>query len=363
MTQSGNSYILNVFDGLVTDCVEQGGSDIHLTANKAPLMRLHGELKPINDVLISSVDIETVAHSMLNESQWGVFITEGQMDFGYTAKSGHRFRGNIYRSMGEACIALRYLSNDFLSFEQLGLPEYVRKLSKLKDGLVLVTGATGSGKSTTLAAIINHINETQNRHIITIEDPVEFVYKSKKSIVHQRELITDVATFAGAVRASLREDPDVILVGELRDRETVQAAISAAETGHLVFSTLHTNDAVGAVDRIVGFFPGEEQGIARTRFAMSLRCVMAQRLIKVNNQNGRVAALEIMHVNKAVSNLIAMDRSKQLYSMIETGRSEGMQTMDQALVDLVKKGKISPNRALELAAQPAAVEKLLRMLA
>jgi len=160
----------------------------------------------------------------------------------------------------------------------------------------------------------------------------------------------------------LREDPDVILVGELRDRETVQAAISAAETGHLVFSTLHTNDAVGAVDRIVGFFPGEEQGIARTRFAMSLRCVMAQRLIKVNNQNGRVAALEIMHVNKAVSNLIAMDRSKQLYSMIETGRSEGMQTMDQALVDLVRLGKISPNRALELAAQPAAVDKLLRML-
>jgi len=176
MTQSGNSYILNVFDGLVTDCVEQGGSDIHLTANKTPLMRLHGELKPINDVLISSMDIEAVAHSMLNESQWEVFITDGQMDFGYTAKSGHRFRGNIYRSMGEACIALRYLSNDFLSFDQLGLPEYVRNLSKLKDGLVLVTGATGSGKSTTLAAIINHINETQNRHIITIEDPVEFVY-------------------------------------------------------------------------------------------------------------------------------------------------------------------------------------------
>ena len=178
MSQSLDNYIVNTFDGLVTDCVEQGGSDIHLTTNQVPLMRLHGELKPINSVLITSTDIEKIARAMLNESQWENFITDGQVDFGYTVKSGHRFRGNIYRSMGEACIALRYLSNDFLSFDQLGLPEYVRTLSKLKDGLVLVTGATGSGKSTTLAAIINHINDTQNRHIITIEDPVEFVYKS-----------------------------------------------------------------------------------------------------------------------------------------------------------------------------------------
>ncbi len=363
MTMNKDNTILGAFDSLISDCVDQGGSDIHLTADQVALMRIFGELKPIQNLEVSTSDLESIMKSMLTDSQWQLYLDEGQVDFGYTAQSGHRFRGNVYRSMSQPCMALRYLSNDFLSFADLGLPEYVQGLSKLKDGLVLVTGATGSGKSTTLAAIINHINKTQNRHIITIEDPVEFVYRSEKSIVHQRELMTDVSSFASAVRASLREDPDVILVGELRDRETVQAAISAAETGHLVFSTLHTNDAVGAIDRIVGFFPGEEQGIARTRFAMSLRSVVAQRLIKLDNQAGRAAALEIMHVNKAISNLIAMDRSKQLYSMIETGRSEGMQTMDQSLVDLVKAGKISPNRAVEIAMNPTAVEKLLRLMA
>ncbi len=359
---STEQMVLEVFDSMVSECVDDGGSDIHITSNQTPLMRLHGELIPIGNLHLTQADVEAICRTILNDQQIGLYAEDGQVDFGYTSTSGHRFRGNLYRSMGVPCVALRYLSNDFLSCEQLGLPSYINGLSKLKDGLVLVTGATGSGKSTTLAAVLNDINKSLNRHIITIEDPVEFVYKSEKSIIHQRELVTDVDSFSGAVRASLREDPDVILVGELRDRETVQAAISAAETGHLVFSTLHTNDAVGAIDRVVGFFPGEEQGIARTRFAMSLRCVIAQRLIKLDNNKGRAAALEIMHVNKAVSNLIAMDKSKQLYSLIETGRSEGMQTMDQSIVDLVKMGKLSPNKAMELSTQPSVMERLLRTM-
>ncbi|MBF6057383.1 type IV pilus twitching motility protein PilT [Thiomicrorhabdus heinhorstiae] len=352
-----------VFDRLLTDCVQNGGSDLHLTVDRPVAFRISGELKTVDGVCISKDDLQAIARHILSDSQWQLYEQDGQVDFGYTSELGYRFRANLYRSMNQPCLALRYLSDDFLSFSELGLPEYVQGLANLKDGLVLVTGATGSGKSTTLAALINHINRTQNRHIITIEDPVEFVYQAQKSIIHQRELVTDVSSFASAVRASLREDPDVILVGELRDRETVQAAISAAETGHLVFSTLHTNDAVGTVDRVVGFFPGEEQGIARSRFAMCLRSVISQKLIRLDHRNGRAAALEIMHVNKAVSNLIAMDRSKQLYSVIETSRAEGMQTMDQAFVELVKRGAISPYRAREMASNPQAVDKLLRLFA
>lgn len=355
--------LLKTFDDLLSLCVEKGGSDIHLTAGQAATFRIHGELQVLEATPLSSEMLLQFCRHLLTATQLQVFEQEGQIDFGYSNADDLRFRGNIYRSMGRVCMAMRFLSNDFLSFKDLGLPEYVESLPYLKDGLVLVTGATGSGKSTTLAAVLNYINQHQNRHIITIEDPVEFVYESAKSVVHQRQLHTDVSSFSGAVRASLREDPDVILVGELRDRETVQAAISAAETGHLVFATLHTNDAVGAVDRVVGFFPGDEQGIARNRFGMCLRAVLSQRLIKSETKQSRSIAMEILHVNKAVSNLIAMDKSKQIYSVIETSRADGMQTMDQALSNLAKRGKITPKQAMAYATHPLAVEKLLRQTA
>ena len=351
---------LQKFDELLIDIVNQGGSDLHLTADSHPFARLHGELKVIDEQVYDMAYMTELVAQILTKQQQEKFEQLGQIDFGYSCQDTLRFRGNFYRSMGKTCVAMRYLSDKLLDFESLGLPEYVKSLPLLKDGLVLVTGATGSGKSTTLAAILNFINQFQNRHIITIEDPVEFLYKSAKSIVHQREVNTDVDSFAGAVRAALREDPDVILVGELRDRETVQAAISAAETGHLVFATLHTNDAVGAIDRMVGFFPGEEQGIARNRFGMCLRSILAQRLVKLDHGLGRSVALEILHVNKAVSNLIAKDKGKQIYSVIETSRSQGMQTLDQSLADLVKQGKVTPNRGLEMANFPEVLERLIR---
>jgi twitching motility protein PilT len=353
------SAVIEALGELIETCLNDGGSDIHLTADFHPMLRLHGRLEPQKWLRFSAVEISALADGMLNERQQEQYRSTGQVDFGYTDGQGRRFRANLYRGMGKPILALRHLSDHFPTPQELRLPPQVQALSQLKDGLVLVTGATGSGKSTTLAVLINEINCHRHRHIITIEDPVEFVHPNKHSLVHQRELHSDTESFASAVRASLREDPDVIMVGELRDRETVQAAISAAETGHLVLTTLHTNDAVGAIDRLVGFFPGIEQGIARSRIGMCLRAVVAQQLVPVSKGAGRVAALEILLGNPAVANLIAQDKGKQLYSVIESGRSQGMQTLDQALVDLVRERWIGADTALGLARHRPVVERLL----
>lgn len=350
---------LDWFHQLTAECVACNGSDIHLTSGYYPVIRAHGRLDFANEETITAETIMQLADYLLTQAQLELYQQRGQVDFGYSDKDGNRYRGNLYRERNKPSIALRYLSNEFKSAHELRLPPQVQKLSQLRDGLVLITGATGSGKSTTLATLINDINHNDIRHIITIEDPVEFIHEHKKCLVHQRELHTDVDSFASAVRASLREDPDVILVGELRDRETVSAAISAAETGHLVFTTLHTNDAVGAIDRLVGFFPGEEQGVARSRLGLCLRAVVAQQLVPIASGYGRVAALEIMTGTKAVANMITADKSKQLYSLIESGGAEGMQTMDQSLAQLAKSYIIKPETAFRMAKHPQTVEKIL----
>lgn len=347
------------FHQLTAECVGCNGSDIHLTGGYYPVIRAHGRLEFAGDDTLSAEKIMQLAEHLLSESQLALYQQRGQVDFGYSDKENNRYRGNLYRERNKPCIALRYLSNEFKSARDLHLPPQVQKLSALRDGLVLITGATGSGKSTTLATLINDINNSDVRHIITIEDPIEFIHEHKQSLVHQRELHTDVDSFASAVRASLREDPDVILVGELRDRETVSAAISAAETGHLVFTTLHTNDAVGAIDRLVGFFPGIEQGVARSRLGLCLRAVVAQQLVPIASGYGRVAALEIMMGTKAVANMVTADKSKQLYSLIESGAADGMQTMDQSLASLARNYTIKTETALRLAKHPQTVEKIL----
>lgn len=321
-------------------CVAEGASDIHISADMPPVFRIHGTLRNGEDAPFTANQVRDIAHAAMSERQLQSFHKNKTLDLGLTA-NGERFRVNVYLERGNTAIAVRHLDNRFQTLEALHLPAGLKTLAQLDSGLVLVSGATGSGKSTTLAALIHEINETRNCHIITVEDPVEFIHKNKLSLIHQREVFTDTHDFASAVRASLREDPDVIMVGEMRDLETMRAAITAAETGHLVFSTLHTGDAVGVVERLVGAFPPEEQSTIRHRLAQVLHSVFAQHLLPRLDGAGRVPAVEIMIVNKAVSHMIESGRSKQIYSTIETSRGEGMQTLDQALVQLVGKKLVS----------------------
>ena len=261
--------------------------------------------------------------------------------------------------MGQCTLAIRHLNNIFHSMDELRLPEKLQELVSLKKGLVIMTGATGSGKSTTLATLIHEINLSRQCHIITIEDPVEFVHSNLQALVHQREVFSDTQSFADAVRASLREDPDVIMVGEMRDLDTIKAAITAAETGHLVFSTLHTNDAVSAIERLVGAFPGAEQDVARNRLAMSMQAVVSQQLIPTANGRGRIPAVEILRITTAVANMINAGKTRQIHSLMESGHEQGMQTVDQALAQLVKERWINRDTAMRLANNKLALEKLM----
>lgn len=343
-------------------CVELTASDLHLSADLPAIFRINGKLKRHQEEVIFSAElVEALCLSLMNNRQLDTFAKDMTLDMGFSSDKGFRYRINIYREKGHFALAIRYLDGQFRTMRELGLPPQMDYLANLKSGLVLVSGSTGSGKSTTLTAILNSINQNQEKHVLTIEDPIEVVHQNVKSIFHQRELFSDVPSFANAVKASLREDPDVIMVGEMRDLDTIRAVLTAAETGHLVFSTVHTNNAVGVIERLVGSFPGDEQVVARQRIAYALKGVVAQQLLPTSNGKGRAVAIETLIVNSAVSNLIESSKSKQIFSVMESGSRQGMQTLDQALVKLVKNKKVNEIDAKAICRDNDTFDRLLRL--
>lgn len=355
-----NEDYLNKLIVLLNRVLTLEASDLHLTTNWFPVYRSHGKLVPDGEEKHSFDTVMGLIHVMLSDKQKDLFKRDGQVDLGYSPPdSKDRFRVNAYMEMGKPSVVFRYLNNEFKTMEELRLPEQLNVIPKMKHGLVLVTGATGSGKSTTLATMLNEINLNRNEHMLLIEDPVEFVHTSNQSLIHQRELHSDVDSFADSLRAALRQDPDVIMVGEMRDLETMKAALTAAETGHLVFSTLHTGDAVGVIDRLIGSFPGDEQEVARNRIAGALKAVIAQRLLPTVDGAGRAAAMEILMVTPGVSNLINTGKTQQIYSMMEGGREQGMQTLEQSLVGLIKQRLITQKEAKSHSRNPAVLERLI----
>lgn len=325
--------------------VEQGGSDLHLTVGSPPVMRVHGHMQKLKFRELSGKDMETLVYEIMEEEWRMRFLDELDFDFAYEMPEVARFRVNIFWQRKGLGAVMRTIPTKILTFEQLGLPDVVRKMCMLTKGLVLVTGPTGSGKSTTLAAMVDLINETRADHILTIEDPIEFVHPNKKCLVNQREVGTNTKSFGNALRAALREDPDVIMVGEMRDQETIELGITAAETGHLVFGTLHTSSAPKTVDRIIDVFPSDQQEQIRAMLAESLKGVVAQVLLRTKDGKGRRAAQEIMVGSNAVNNLIRENKVHQIPSMIQTGKKDGMQLLDQHILEYLMSDQITPEEA------------------
>lgn len=346
-------------DALLEASMAAGASDLHVSEGRVALARIHGDLSTLDPAPVEAAMLAALVAHFADGARAAEWQQRGSVDVGHSTPDGERFRINLYRGLGRIGLVARHLDNRFRSTEELGLPAGIAHLPDLQDGLVLVTGATGSGKSTTLACLIHEINRQYPKHILTIEDPVEFVHRPIRAAITHRELHTDVPDFATAVRASLREDPDVILIGELRDLETMRAALTAAETGHLVFGTLHTADTVGTVERLVGGFPGDEQEAIRYRLSLSLRAVISQRLLPLADGGGRVPQVELLRISNAVSNLIATGRTKQIYSAIEAGAELGMQTFDQSLADLVNGGRFGRDAALSLARDRQSFDRLM----
>ena len=354
-----------MIEDLMEQLVKGGGSDLHLATGHPPYGRFSGELKPMLEKKLDPETCNKLIFSLLNNSQRKTLEQTWELDCAYGLKGVARFRVNVYRQRGTYAACLRALGNNIPTTQQLNLPEVAIEISNKPRGLVLITGPTGSGKTTTLAALINHINHTRNEHILTIEDPIEFTYRNEKSLIHQRQVNDDTRSFANALRAALREDPDVILVGEMRDLETIQLAVSAAETGHLVFGTLHTSSAAQTVDRMVDAFPPDQQSQIRVQLSGSLTAVFSQTLCKRQNpaegQFGRVMAQEIMINTPATANLIREGKTAQLYSCIQTGGEQGMQTLERALANLVLSGDVSDTEAIAKASKPEELQRLLTL--
>jgi len=334
--------------------VDREGSDLHLKVPSPPVARIHGQLAPIPGYEpIQQEDTERVLHHMLNEKQIAEFEDEDEIDFAYAIAGLARFRVNAFRQRGAISIALRVIPYSVKTATELGLPPAITALAEEERGLILLTGTTGSGKSTTLAAIIDHINSTRSRHIVTIEDPIEYLHGDKRSIINQREVGTDTVSFKRAMRRVLRQDPDVILIGEMRDEETVRSALSAAETGHLVLSTVHTLDAPETVNRIIDFFPLHEQSQARAMLAGTLKGVVSQRLVPTPDGNGRVAVCEILRMTGRARDMIMdPDETARLREVIQEGEYYGMQTFDQALLRHYQAGRVSMQDAVRVASSP-----------
>ncbi|HUF12284.1 MAG TPA: type IV pilus twitching motility protein PilT [Longimicrobiales bacterium] len=324
---------------------QQKASDLHLTVGSVPVMRVHGQLTRVKFRELTQSDLKTLMYEIMSDEKKRVFEDTHDVDFAYEIAGLARFRVNLFMQRKGMGAALRTIPETILTADQLGLPEVVRKLCQLNKGLVLVTGPAGSGKSTTLAAMIDLINETRAEHILTIEDPVEFTHANKKGLVNQREVGGNTRSFATALRAALREDPDVLLVGEMRDPETIALGLTAAETGHLVFGSLHTSSAPKTIDRIINRFPASEQEQIRAMLGETLRGVIAQQLPRKADGGGRVAAFEILIVTPAISNLIREGKTHQIAGMMQTGRKDGMVTMDQSLLTLLGSGTITPEDA------------------
>jgi twitching motility protein PilT len=339
-------------EGLVQALWDRGGTDIHIGAGAPPMLRIDGDLHPIAGyAAFHPDDTEALASSLLPEELQATFVQHGNVDFSFSWKDLTRFRGNVFRQRGTVSIALRAIPYEIPTMESLLLPPVLERFCTRRQGLVLMTGPTGSGKSTTQAAMIGHINATQRRHILTLEDPIEYVHGHGLSVVSQREIGFDVATFQEGLRSALREDPDVVLVGEMRDPESIATTLSVAETGHLVFATLHTNDASTALDRIIDVFPSDRQGQIRVQLAASLAGVVAQRLVP-RVDGGMVAAFEILLSNSAVRGLVRDGKTHQIRNVISQSVREGMQTLEQSLSVLVAHGLITYEDALERSLVP-----------
>jgi twitching motility protein PilT len=359
----GDSAMELMIEDLMEQLIEMGGSDMHIQAGAPVYFRISGKLQPISEDPLTPQECQKLIFSMLNNTQRKDLEQNWELDCSYGVKGLARFRVNVYKERGYYAACLRALSSKIPNFDQLGLPQVAREMSERPRGLVLVTGPTGSGKTTTLAAMVDLINRTRPEHILTIEDPIEYVFPNIKSLIHQRQKGEDTKSFANALKAALREDPDVILVGEMRDLETIGLAISAAETGHLVMGTLHTSSAAATVNRILDVFPPEQQPQVQAQLSNSLVAVFSQTLVPKKNPKpgefGRVMAQEIMVVTPAIANLIREGKVAQIYSAIQTGAKIGMLTMEQALATHVKTGAISFEAAVSKSSKPEEMQRIL----
>ena len=333
--------------------VERGGSDLHITTGSSPRLRIDGKLVPIDHPTLSPADTKALCYSVLTDAQKHRFEENNELDLSFAIKGISRFRANIFIQRGAVAGAFRLIPFEIRTFKDLGLPEIMNEIVKKSSGLVLVTGPTGCGKSTTLAAILDRINSEKSAHIITVEDPIEYLHHHKKCLVNQREVTTDTKSFRDALRYILRQDPDVVLIGEMRDLETIEAALTVSETGHLTLATLHTNSAAQTINRIIDVFPPHQQAQIRAQLSMVLEGILAQQLIPKRSGQGRTLAFELLIPNPAIRNLIREDKVHQIYSMMQTGQSKfGMQTMNQSLFELYTKGLISYDDAIGRAYLP-----------
>jgi twitching motility protein PilT len=330
---------------LLAFSVKNNASDLHISAGLPPMLRVHGDIRRINLPAMEHKDVHGLVYDIMSDAQRKIFEENLEVDFSFEIPNLARFRVNAFNQDRGAAAVFRTIPSRVLSLEELGCPKIFAELSMKPRGLVLVTGPTGSGKSTTLAGMVNHVNDNLLGHVLTVEDPIEFVHESKKCLINQRELGPQTLSFANALRSALREDPDVILVGEMRDLETIRLALTAAETGHLVFGTLHTSSAAKTIDRIVDVFPAAEKDMTRSMLSESLVAVISQSLLKKKDGSGRVAAHEIMLGTPAIRNLIRENKIAQMYSVIQTSLGQGMQTLDQCLQDLVRRNLIGTNEA------------------
>lgn len=344
---------------LLIDAQNKRASDLHITVGISPKCRVNGELIDMNYERLMPDDTEAIAMLIVPERLKDKLLSEGEIDFSYSIAGLGRYRVNVFRQRGSYALVIRIINTTIPEPEFLGLPNSIIELTKKKRGLVLVTGPTGSGKSTTLASLIDIINTNSNKHIITLEDPIEYIHRHKQSVVNQREIGIDSMSFANALRVVLREDPDVILVGEMRDLETIEIALTAAETGHLVFSTLHTIGAASTIDRIIDVFPAGQQQQIRIQLSSVLEAVISQQLIPTMDGKGRVAAYEIMQGIPSIRNLIREGKIQQINTFIQTNKKVGMQTMDDAIFDLYLKRRIKPEQALSFAQDVFAMERKL----
>jgi len=345
---------------LLKAMMEKGASDLHLATGLPPVMRLHGQVVPVGTEPLAPAETKSLAYSILTEAQKQKFEEEYELDLSFGVKGLSRFRANVFMERGAVALAIRTIPYKILTFEELGLPPVVADLCNRPKGLILVTGPTGSGKSTTLATMIDKINRERAEHIVTIEDPIEFVHQHKRSVVNQRELYADTHSFKAALKSVLRQDPDKVLIGELRDLETIEAALTIAETGHLTFATLHTNSAVQTINRVVDVFPPHQQPQIRAQLSFVLEGVLCQMLLPRSNGQGRVLALEVMVPNAAIRNLIREEKIHQIYGMMQAGKERtGMQTMNESLLQHVLRRNVTLETALGASTMP---EELMQMV-
>jgi twitching motility protein PilT len=345
---------------LLKQMVEQGGSDLHITTNSPPQIRVDGVLKPLNVPPMNPTETKQLSYSILTDNQKHRLEEDLEIDFSFGIKGLARFRANVFHQRGAIAAAFRQIPYEIRGFRELGLPGVVERLCEKPRGLVLVTGPTGSGKSTTLAAMMDKVNRERHEHIITIEDPVEYLHSHKKCIVNQRELHADTHSFSNALRSALREDPDVVLIGEMRDHETVESALRIAETGHLTFATLHTNSAAQTINRIIDIFPAHQQGQIRVQLSFVLEGILCQSLLPRAGGKGRVLAMEILVPNPAIRNLIREDKVHQIYGMMQAGQAKhGMQTFNQSLAALYFKRMITQQTALARSSHPDELQEII----